>query len=215
MQSPLNTIDHRPALRAALINLDRWVRGLGEPPPSQFPRIADGTAVPREGLAARFRAIPGVEFPRALPRRPRLDFGPEAERGVLRYPPQEGPAYGTLVSAADADANEVAGIRLPDLRVPLATHTGWTTRHRDIGGAGHFIPLLGAAIPFPATAEERAATGDPRRSIDERYPSRDSYLEQVRQAAQELIAEGYLLEEDLEHVLAQAGARYDAFRNGC
>jgi hypothetical protein len=116
-----------------------------------------------------------------------------------------------LVSAVDADGNEVAGVRLPDLRVPLATHTGWTMRHADIGGAGHFIPLLGAALPFPATAADRQATGDPRLSIEERYRSREGYLERVHQAVRDLIAEGFLLEEDADHVLAQAAARYDAF----
>lgn len=212
VQHPLNTIDFRPFMRAALINLDRWVRGMGEPPPSRYPRIADGTAVRREGLEQRFRSLPGVRFPLALPQRHRLDFGPEAERGILRYPPKEGPSYGTLVSAVDADGNEIAGVRLPDLRVPLATHTGWTVRHPDIGGAGHFIPLLGAAHPFSATAADRVASGDPRLSIDERYSSREDYLHKVREAAQELVSEGFLLEEEVEHVVAQAGERYDAFR---
>jgi hypothetical protein len=211
LQYPLNTMDHRPAMRAALLNLDRWVRGIAEPPPSQHPRIADGTAVRRESLAPRFQMIPGVDLPKALPERWRLDFGPEAERGVLSYPPKEGAPYPILVSAVDDDGNEIAGIRLPDVRVPLATHTGWTLRHADIGGAGHFIPLLGAAHPFPKTAAERKATGDPRPSIQERYASRDDYLARIREAVEELIADGYLLAEDTEHLLEQAAARYDAF----
>jgi len=211
LQYSLNTMDHRPAMRAALLDLDRWVRGIAEPPPSQHPRIADGTAVRRESLEPPFGSLPGVRLPKALPERSRLDFGPEAERGVLDYPPKEGAPYPMLVSAVDDDGNEIAGVRLPDVRVPLATHTGWTLRHADIGGAGHFIPLLGAAHPFPTTAAERKATGDPRLSIEERYASRDDYLTRIRQAVDELIAEGFLLEEDTEHLLAQAADRYEAF----
>src|SRR5207302_2814091 len=149
--------------------------------------------------------------PNALPRRWRLDFGPEAERGVLHYPPAQGPPYAVLVSAIDEDGNEIAGVRLPDVRVPLATHTGWTLRHADIGGAGHFTPLLGAAHPFPATAADRTASGDPRLSIEERYRSREDYLERIRDAVRDLVAEGFLLEEDTAHLLAQAAEHYDAF----
>jgi hypothetical protein len=214
LEYPLNTLDHRSFMRATLLNLDRWVRGESEPPPSRYPRIGDGTAVRRESLAPRFESFPGVKLPKALPQRTRLDFGPEAERGVLHYPPAEGAPYAMLVSTVDEDGNEVAGVHLPDLRVPLATHTGWNRRHADIGGAGHFIPLLGAAIPFPTTEADRRASGDPRASIEERYRSRDDYLERIKQAVQDLIAEGFLLEEDIDHLLAQAAARWDAFSKG-
>ncbi|MBI2888098.1 MAG: hypothetical protein HYY02_12965 [Chloroflexi bacterium] len=214
LQYPLNTIDYRPLQRAALMNLDRWVREEVEPPPSRHPRLSDGTAVPRERLESVFRAMPGVDFPKALPQRRRLDFGAEMARGVARYPAQEGDPYPILVSALDGDGNEVAGVRLPDVQAPLATYTGWNLRHPDSGAAGHFVPLLGSTHLFPRTAQERAASGDPRPSMDERYPSREDYLARVRQAAGELAAAGYLLAEDLEHVVAQAGERYDAFRWG-
>jgi hypothetical protein len=214
LQYPLNTVDYRPLLRAALVNLDRWAREGAEPPPSQLPRLSDGTAVPRDSLQEAFERIPGVRLPLALPQRHRLDFGPGAERGVLEYPPEDGPAYGMVVSAVDADGNEVAGVRGVDLRAPLATHTGWTLRHPDIGAAGHFIPLLGATHVFPRTAAERQARNDPRASIEERYGNRDGYLALARRAADELVAQGYLLAEEVDHVLAQAAARYDAFVNG-
>lgn len=210
LEYPLNTIDQRPIMRAALLNLRRWVREGAEPPPSQYPRVADGTAVPREGLAPAFGAF-GVKLPEALPLRRRLDFGPRVAEGIFEYPPEEGPPFGTLVSAVDADGNEVAGVHPLDVRVPLAAYTGWTRRHADTGGAGHFIPLQGAAHIFPRTAAEREARGDPRPSIEERYGSREKYLEQVRAAAQEMILEGHLLEEDFEHVVQQAAERYDAF----
>jgi hypothetical protein len=210
LEFPLNTIDYRPMLRAALVSLDRWVRDEIEPPPSLHPRIADGTAVRRESLEGVFGAI-GVKLPEALPQRKRLDYGPRASEGILEYPPEEGPAFGTLVSAVDADVNEVGGVRPIDLRVPLATYTGWTRRHADIGAAGHFIPLLGATHLFPRTAAQRAVRSDPRPAIEERYKSREDYVAKVRAAAAAMVAEGHLLAEDLDHVVQQAAERYDAF----
>jgi hypothetical protein len=109
----------------------------------------------------------------------------------------------------DQDSNEVTGIRLPDLTVPLATYTGWNLRHPQMGAPERLIGLLGSTIPFQAIHRERVAKGDPRRSIEERYPSRAGYLEQVRLEAQRLIDEGYLLAEDLELVVGQASRRYE------
>ena len=206
-----NTLDYRPAMRALLYGLDRWVREGVEPPSNQIPRVADGTAVTREALKPFFTAIPGMGFPEALPIRRRLDYGPDRDRGVPRYPAPEAEPYTTMVSIVDDDGNEVAGIRLPDIRVPLGTHTGWTMRHPDIGGAGHFMPLQGAVVPFAATKEDRLASGDPRPSIEERYASRDDYLAAVRQAAEKIVGERFILEEDVEGIVEGAGERWDAF----
>ena len=93
--------------------------------------------------------------------------------------------------------------------MPLATHTGWNLRHPQIGASGQLLNLIGATVAFASTKEEREARGDPRPSIAERYPSRDAYLEQVRQAAQQLVEDRYLLAEDLELLVDQAAERYD------
>ncbi|PON15768.1 hypothetical protein C2W62_22010, partial [Candidatus Entotheonella serta] len=114
------------------------------------------------------------------------------------------------------DGNELAGIRLPDLTVPLATHTGWNLRHEAIGNTGLVIGITGGlagwTLPFAATRADREATGDPRPAIDERYASRQDYLDRVRVAAQALVEAGYLLAEDVPRVEAGAAERYDAFR---
>jgi hypothetical protein len=208
-----NSVDYRPLLRAALVNLDRRVT-LGEnPPPSLHPRLDDGTAVPPEQTSPTFQAIPGVQFPAHLRSIARLDFGAGTDEGVTTLlPPKVGKPYPNLVSAVDEDGNELAGIRLPDVSVPLATYTGWNLRHPDIGGPGQTLALLGSTIPFPATQAERQASGDPRPSIEERYVSKEDYLGRVKQAAEALVQQGYLLAEDLPTVTEQASQRYDLFR---
>ncbi len=203
-----NTVDYRPIQRAMLLNLDRWVREGVAPPASEMPRIADGTAVRREALADFFRTIPGLGFPKTLPTRRRLDYG---SKGVPSYPATEGEPYPILVSKVDCDGNEAAGIRLPDIRVPLGTYTGWTMRHEDIPGGGHFMPLQGAVVPFATTKAERQAQGDHRPSVEERYASKEDYLARVRRAAGDMVKVRYILAEDVEGIVEGAGARWDAF----
>ena len=206
-----NTADYRPIMRAVLHNLDCWVREGVEPPASKVPRIADGTAVLRETLEPVFKGIPGMGFLKALPVRQRLEYGPDMDNGIPHYPPVEGVPFPTVVSAVDADGNEVAGVRMTDIRVPLGTYTGWTIRHRDIGGEGHFMPLQGAVVPFARTRAEREDSGDPRPSIEERYASKEEYLAKVRTAAEALASERYILSEDVERIVGAADHQWDAF----
>jgi hypothetical protein len=208
-----NCVDYRPLLRAALVRLDRWATGRENPPPSCHPRLADGTAVLPEELAGLFTAMPGAGFPARPPRVTAVDFGPDAERGIATIlPPVLGKSYRHFVPAVDRDGNEVTGIRLPDLSVPLATYLGWNLRHPDIGAPEQLMSLMGATIPFPATREEREKRGDPRLSIAERYPTKTDYLAQIRRAANALVEDGYLLAEDLDFVVDQAAERYELLR---
>jgi len=208
-----NTLDYRPVMRAALYNLHRWVVDGVEPPDSKMPRLSDGTGVPRESLERVFRAIPSMGFPVALPIRRRLEFGSEMTRGIPQYPANEGEPYATIVSAVNSDGNEIGGVCLPDILVPLATHTGWTMRHPDIGGTGHFMPLEGAVVPFALTQSVGQAKGDPRPSIQERYPSEEDYRSKIAEAAQELVQLEYILEEDVERILEGARVRWATFAN--
>jgi hypothetical protein len=128
-----------------------------------------------------------------------------------------GAPYPCLVPAVDQDGNEVGGIRMPYHTVPLATYTGWNLRHADIGGTGQILAsggasggtLFGATLPFPASRQARESTGDPRRSIAERYASKTAYLERVQQATEGLVQARYLLTEDVEDILNQAAQHYD------
>jgi hypothetical protein len=206
-QNLRGTVNYGRLLRACLVNLDRWVTEGIEPPPSRHPRLDDGTAVPPESLAKTFERIPGACFPRHHARPRRQDFGADAELRVMgQVPPREGPRFGSLVSAVDEDGNEVAGLAVPEVRVPVASHTGWTLRHPDTGGAEQLLVFAGATLPFPATRRQRESTHDPRRSLEERYASREDYLDRVRAAARELVAARYMLEEDVE-LSVRLGAR--------
>jgi hypothetical protein len=204
-----NVVDYAPLLRAALVNMDKWVSEGVEPPRSAFPRTSDGTAVQAESLGAFFRALPRVRFAERIERPRRLDFGSEIQRGIAAYPPRIGAPYRTYVSSIDADGNEVAGIRAPELAVPLATFTGWNPRHPEQGAPGDLMSMMGSTLPFSLTRAAREASGDPRLSIAERYASRAAYLERVREATRQLISSRYVLADDLEPIIERAGRLWD------
>ena len=208
----VNWVDYRPLLRAALFHMDRWVSQGTAPPPSHHPRIDDGSAVPPENTAPIYNKIPGAGFPKHLRHLSRLNFG--REDGITSIlPPLVGKPYPVLVSNVDADGNEQAGVRLPDVSVPLATVVGWNLRHSKTGGPGQTHKTMGSTIPFPVNQREREESGDPRPSVEERYGSRQDYLDRVSQAGRELVEAGYLLEEDLTTVTEQAAHRYDLLQS--
>jgi len=209
---PLNIVDYRPLLRAALINLDRWVSESIEPPPSQHPRLADGTAMGRESILAFYATLPRFAGPdlERLPYLRVVDMGATESVGIGRYPAAEGAFYPALVSAVDADGNELAGIRLPDVSVPVASHAGWNPRDPKTGAPDQIVPMNGLSLIFCATKAEREASGDPRPSLAERYAGRKDYEDRVRQATLTLVADRYILREDIEIVVAAALERYDA-----
>jgi hypothetical protein len=195
-------------MRALLLKLDAWVASDALPPPSVYPTLAQRTLVERSQLV--FPAIPGVDVPVA-PRGPvRLDFGPSfAANGVATIePPAVGEPFPMLLPQVDADGNELAGLRSPELGVPLATYMGWQLYRPELGRDDELVSLQGSFAPFPRDAAERERTGDPRRSILERYPDRERYLALVEQAAKPLIAAGYLRAEDLAGIVRQAGERW-------
>jgi hypothetical protein len=188
--------------------MDRWVADDVAPPPSRYPRIDDGTLVPRE--RGGWPAIPGYRFPPPQLTAYRLDFGPNWTRGLVdNEPPGIGAAFVVLVPAVDADGNDRAGIRLPELEVPLATHFGWNYRAASIGAPGHLAGEIGSYIPFPLTRADRLRASDPRVSIEERYASRGAYLERITAAARPLVSQGYLLERDVPGMLERATTHWD------
>jgi hypothetical protein len=214
-RAPFNTVDYAPLLRAALVNLDRWVTDGVAPPASSVPRLADGSAVTAESTAPAFARIPGVRFPDRISRPVRLDFGSDWARGIASVlPPKVGAPYVTHVAAVDVDGNERAGIRPLELLAPLATFTGWNLRHPSQGAPGDLMSMMGSTFPFARTAAEREQTGDPRPSLGERYGSRAAYLDRVAAAAGEAVARRHLLAEDIPAVVSRAGALWDLIHAG-
>jgi hypothetical protein len=110
----------------------------------------------------------------------------------------------------DADGNETAGIRLPDIAAPVGTHAGWNPRDPVTGSPEQIVPMNGLTLWFAPDEATRAARGDPRRSLAERYKGEADYRVKARAAALELAADRYLLEEDVDHVVEAAVARYRA-----
>ena len=126
---------------------------------------------------------------------------------------ENGPIYPSYVPKTDADGNDIAGIRLPDVAVPLATYTGWALRSGPQANDG--CEAAGQYIPFASTKAERMASGDPRLSIEERYPSFAAYSAAVQKAVDDLIARGLMLQEDRSSNvkrLQQAGMATGAFK---
>ena len=144
--------------------------------------------------------------PERLPFIRTVDMGGDESRGIGRYPPQEGAFYPALVSAVDADGNELAGIRLPEVSVPVGTHAGWNPRDPSNGAPEQIVSMDGFTMFFPS----QAGTADPRPSLAQRYAGEAQYLDRVREAAEALVAQRYLLAEDVERVVDGAAARYRA-----
>jgi hypothetical protein len=200
--------------RALITSMDQWVKDGKEPPPSTYPKIADKTLATLAQWT--FPKIPGVNTPHEVSlayhidreaRIPKLTRGnngkmiPGPEEIIVVEPPRVGNPFGGLVPQSDADGNDLGGVRLPELQVPLATYTGWNLRDPSIGAPEQRVSFLGSWIPLARTAEERKKSGDPRLSIAERYKSQEEYMKRFEQAAKKLIAERFLLQEDLPAIL--------------
>lgn len=189
-QQAENPVEYAWTLRALLTAMDAWVRQGKTPPASRYPTLADGTLVAADQV--KFPAIPGVASPRSLP----------AVRQNDRPVP-------FLVPQVDVDGNELSGIRTPEISVPMGTYTGWNFRNAGIGGTSLLVSLMGSAIPFAATKAGKAP-GDPRPSVEERYPTQSAFLAKVQAAADALVAGGYLLKDDVAPVLRRAQQHWDA-----
>jgi Alpha/beta hydrolase domain len=198
-----NNADYAPLLRAVLLNLDRWVRDDVPPPPSRYARLDQDTLAP---MIAQLGTIPGFTPARAPSSRARFDYGASYENGTIDnvLPIATGQTYGVLVPKVDADGNEVAGLRMPEIAVPTGTATGWSVRGPGSGGEGELCYLDGSFVPFAKTRAEREASGDVRPSLAERYRDHADYVSKIDMAANALAQDGYLLREDVPRFVERA-----------
>ncbi|KAF0100850.1 MAG: hypothetical protein FD144_2956 [Rhodospirillaceae bacterium] len=191
--NPRNPHNPMPAVRALLAALDEWVVSGKAPPPSLVPTLSAGTLV--EPDKTGFPAVPGAAIVRTT--------NVVAPPGDWVKPAVPDKTYRTLVSKVDADGNEVAGIRLPDIAVPLATYTGWN-EYKPPYPAGEIADRDGSCLPLPVDRAAREASGDPRPSIAERYRSGADYVARVQAVVTQLMADRLLLAEDGERYLDRA-----------
>jgi hypothetical protein len=211
-QNASNANDYKWAMRALLVAMQQWLEKGVEPPTSQYPRIAEGQLVPLADL--KFPKIADVAVPRRMHEAVRLDFGPEfLAKGIVSIePPRVGKPFTNLVPQVDAmDGNETSGVRLPVIRVPLGTYTGWNLRSADIGAPDELFSMTGSYLPFATTREQRTKNGDPRPSIEELYKSRHDYMDRIAAMCAELVSGRYLLAQDVAAVSQQAGAQWDYY----
>ncbi|HEY3243808.1 MAG TPA: alpha/beta hydrolase domain-containing protein, partial [Phycisphaerae bacterium] len=210
-QQFLNPLNSAPIQRALFVALDEWSTQGILPPASHVPRLSDGTLVPPLPQSALgFPSIPGVTYTGLKTTRYLLNYGPGYYDGgpaggiptinppVITPPyednPANGPIYPSFVPRTDSDGNDIAGVRLPDVTVPLATYTGWALRSGPQANDG--CESSGQYIPFAKTQADRLASGDPRPSIEERYPSFGDYYSAVIRAIDGLVKDRLMLCED-------------------
>jgi hypothetical protein len=211
-----NPLDSAPIQRALFVDLDQWVTRGVAPPPSAVPRLADGTLVTPAATGfptnipdpfVNDPAHPYVAYTGLKTTRYRYDYGPRFDQGIMdinppihfapyQDNPANGPIYPSRVPKTDSDGNDIAGIRLPGVAVPLATYTGWALRSGPQANDG--CEGSGQMIPFAATKAARLASGDPRPSIEERYRNHGAYVSAVAKAVNDLVKRRLLLDADAE-----------------
>ena len=204
-----NFAEQRWVTRALLLDLDAWVASGAEPPPSRYPFVARAELTARASV--RFPAAPVLRFPDYMPQVWRMDYGPEfLTRGIIsREPPSLGPPYALLVPQVDAAGNDLGGVRLPEIAVPLGTFTGWNVQLPELKDLHYLAGLFGSFEPFPDTRGQRERTGDARLSLQERYTGRQNYLDRVKKAAEQLVRQRFMLANDIAPVLRRSAEMWD------
>jgi hypothetical protein len=199
LSSPIN---ERPSIRALVVAFEAWLTKGTLPPNSRFPSVTEGTAAdPTNRTAVGFPDLSGMGVLYGGPTYNQLsatDWSTGLPVSDLTKP------YQVLVSITDADGNDEAGIRTPDFVAPIATYTSWNTRAANYA-PGDACYTYGSMIPFASTPGTRAA-GDPRRALSERYTSHADYVNQVTAAANDLVSQGLLLQEDVAFYVTAAQA---------
>jgi hypothetical protein len=193
--------------RAIFAGLVDWVTKGTEPPASIYP--AHSALVTPSAYDKAFPHIAGVPRPAYSPTY-QYDLGSGFDTAdlsgaittvparILKEIPQRMPRI-------DADGNELGGIRSPLISAPLGTYVGWNV-FADGFQKGRFCNNIGGYVPFAATKAERLAKGDPRPSLEERYPSHAAYVAKVKAQADALVAQRYMLAEDAARIVKEADA---------
>ncbi|MBA2589973.1 MAG: hypothetical protein H0U98_15270 [Alphaproteobacteria bacterium] len=191
--------------RAVFAGLVDWVTKGTEPPPSLYP--APGTLITPSAYDKAFPKIAGVPRPAYSPTY-QYDLGKgfnnnDMSGAISMGPPRITKEIPQRMPRIDADGNELDGIRSPLISAPLGTYVGWNVFASGFE-KGRFCNNIGGYIPFAATKAERLAKGDPRPSLEERYPSHAAYVAKVKAQADALVARRYMLVEDAVRIMKEA-----------
>jgi hypothetical protein len=206
--NPNSTAEPMRALRRALTD---WVVRDIAPPDSRYPVLARGELVAPSHTEMNFPVIPGSPLPDNLINAlPNYDFGTAFRyndlSGVISVqPPVIRSMIPMLVPKTDSDGNEIAGIPSVLHQVPLGTYLGWNVTAADYF-KGRACGFSGGFIPFARTKEQRVASGDPRKSLEERYGNHEQYVAKVREAARQMVQRRFLLQDDAERLIREAEA---------
>jgi hypothetical protein len=202
-QNPGNTNDYRAGMRALLVAMQAWLAEGKQPPASVYPLLAppSGQAQLVSVSAYAFPKVPGIATPRYNRQAFQIDFS--------IHPPKLGPPFATLVPQVNLDGNETSGILMPEIQVPLASYTGWNLRSPKIGAPDQLYSMAGSWIPFPVNKAQRRKLKDPRSSIEERYPTKDDYLEKITAAGQQLVKQGFMLDRDIVKLRDRGAQEWD------
>ncbi|MGJ5816371.1 alpha/beta hydrolase domain-containing protein [Paludibaculum fermentans] len=206
---PDNPNPESDTMRALLDALVAWVTKDVEPPASRYPRIEQGQLVSGGHREMGFPVIPGYPLPdQLLNTFYDYDFGPgflynDLSGVISLQPPVRKQAIRMLVPKVDIDGNEMTGVPSVQHQAPLGSYLGWNVTARGFQ-QGRGCGFAGGFLPFAATRAERLAAGDPRPSLEERYPTHDSFVERVRTAAVQLVRDRFLLQEDADRLIREA-----------
>ncbi|WP_292508999.1 alpha/beta hydrolase domain-containing protein [Methylobacterium sp.] len=190
---PASPVHGGAPARALLTALTSWISDEFRPPESRYPSRAHGTLARAEGL---YPPIPGLPYSGL--------YNPaEWVEQASPYPVIRG-TYPLLLPRVDGDGNTLGGIRMPLIEASRATYTAWNPMRGQ--AAATLCNHLGGVLPYAATKSERIAAGDPRLSLEERYPSQGAYVGAVRVAADRLVSERLLLPEDATEMVEAAAS---------
>jgi hypothetical protein len=188
-----NFNDYRWSVRALLEPLRDWIISGKQPPSSVYPTISSGTLVPLERYSFR-----KVQTPKEIHTPASLDFGPDyLKSGIIATePPLVLRRFQTLVPQADAEGNDLGGIRMPEVACAIAAYTGWNVRSERIGAPGHLLGNTGSYLPFDVA------------KIQNKFATKAQYLSCVEAAANSLVDRRLLLRQDVAKLMDLASRHW-------
>jgi hypothetical protein len=209
-----------PISETLIQSLIEWVSDNKAPPPSRYPKIADGSLVASHGVTgtinpAAWTPLAGYNHPRNMYQIGFVDYGDRFLRdGIITVQSMSTTQYyKALVPAVNSDNNDFSETTIlpPLTSVPLGTFLPWNLRAINTGAPNELLRLSGGYIPFTMNPKQAQTAGDERPSIRERYQDVNDYLRRYENATDALIEQGFLLPEYKDLYMDMALSNTDKF----